>query len=373
MCKRGQSLAANQIIGLVLAILGFVIVIFLLASLDFQNYSADEACRLSVVSRATGEQTGLNQVSGLIPLQCTTEKICITNDGSECPQFFGEENVEEIRLSGSDVEKSNQISALLSESFYNCWYLMGEGKLDLFSGDPNSGKSLSGVFFGEVQDVFVTKDSVKPKCIICSRVALAEDLIEDRDGAILQGVDVQAYMANNRPAGSDFTYLQLLSGNPTISSVLSPNALIEQEKKEIQDPSQRQSVKVTDELAIIFSQIITDEGPTESAISSATNTGILTGGLFLSNPLGRRALTGRAGGWVGVIASWGTILVTSGVAGITTYSSVEQGQVVSAVHCGEFISSEEEARQGCSLVKFYDYNDIAGINGFCRGGIDGNP
>ena len=73
MKKRGE-LTTSQIVGLTLTIGGFaVVLIFVLVYLDVGKQVGKDACSLSVLTRATAN----TKVEGLVPLKCTTEKLCM--------------------------------------------------------------------------------------------------------------------------------------------------------------------------------------------------------------------------------------------------------------------------------------------------------
>ena len=67
-----------------------------------------------------------------IPLNCPTEKICLTS-GEDCPQFAGFKEIRKEKLPSDEEEAAQEISEEIAEAMYSCWLNMGEGKLDLFS------------------------------------------------------------------------------------------------------------------------------------------------------------------------------------------------------------------------------------------------
>ena len=76
--KRGE-LTSTQLAMIILAVVGFLIIGFALYKV-FNNDSLTnrDLCRLSIVSRAT--VPGIAQQA--VPLNCFTEKVCITVDKS---------------------------------------------------------------------------------------------------------------------------------------------------------------------------------------------------------------------------------------------------------------------------------------------------
>lgn len=179
--KRGE-MTSSQIITIVLAIAGFIVVLIFLAILFDDRGSGDrELCKFSVLTRATSP---IDSLQASIPLKCTTEKICISESGKKdaCDQFAGEENVKPVELKGSVDQKVRQIEETSANAMFDCWSMMGEGKLDVFPG-INRPKNELGVVLSVVGGVLSIPKEVKPACVICSRVALADDLFEkDEDG-----------------------------------------------------------------------------------------------------------------------------------------------------------------------------------------------
>ena len=84
MRKRGVEAYFLPII--LLAIVGFFIVLYFLTSFDLIGYSEDEVCKLSILSRATSPDAA----KGIVPIQCTTKKLCLTKDGDCRKNFAGE-------------------------------------------------------------------------------------------------------------------------------------------------------------------------------------------------------------------------------------------------------------------------------------------
>src|SRR3989344_4923299 len=128
MDKRGE-LTSTEITIWILAIVGFGIVLAALFLINLGGYSSEDICKLSVLSRGTAPAGG-----GYIPLKCVAEKICIREgfSGGCEDEFAGEKDVEYIRLSGSDGVKADKIEEITANAMYDCWTMMGEGKVDLF-------------------------------------------------------------------------------------------------------------------------------------------------------------------------------------------------------------------------------------------------
>jgi len=338
---RGQ-MSPQAIIGLVLAILAFVLAAYLLIELDFSGQSDEDICRLSVLTRATSPQAG----QSLIPLKCYTSKICLYTGGSDkCPQFAGEEKIAYVKVS-EGAAGARVIEEEFAKGLYGCWSMMGEGKLDLFSG---SGESLVASF---TINNFAESEK-KPTCVICSRVALSIQL--QKDSVTLGLVNVGEYMKTNGPSNSELTYLQLMS-DPGVRSF--PAAFdVDFQKKD--------KTKETSELGFIFMQILTKDDPSKIALTKGTSSFIASAATFFGFAPG-----GNLNPSVFATKAGLTVLAT-GVSSGVSYFNALHNQDISALQCGSF-TSQSDARKGCSIVKPIDYNNVGAINAFC-GRIEGNP
>ncbi|MFH1803238.1 MAG: hypothetical protein ABH864_07385 [archaeon] len=334
MQKRGE-LTSAQISTLILTIIGFVIaLIFLLVVLDTQNLSEREICRLSVLTRATAPDA----LERLAPLKCTTQKICLTK-GADCQQFAGEKNVRKVTVASSETIEKEAANAM-----YDCWKMMGEGKLDVFGGGVNTG-----IWSTIGASRLFQKKTV---CTICSRLAIAEDV----DQGIVKNVSISEYMETHQIPNSELTYLQAFTDQQIRSY---PREFRENLTSEKDNYDEKQN---TNEIAMIFMQIDTDETPLEAG----TDTGIKSAAfLFTStsavSPIGLVSLKAR-----GVLSIAGGA-AAGGIAAIQTWQSRE----TSAGYCGEFTSTEN-ARRGCSVVTPFNYQNAEAINDYCSY-IEGQP
>jgi hypothetical protein len=380
MGKRGE-LSSQQIVMIVLAIAGFVIVSLFLWGLyaGQDDLTEREICHLSVVQRATLPIATRNAV----PFQCTTEKICISENGKKdaCKeQYAGEENVRAVKLKGNSEERANIIERESANAMYDCWTMMGEGKLEPFTFGEEDDIS----WFENIRDI-VGLDGFdfevrKPQCVICSRVAIAQDVcpplhnsafltspgIEEIDFApdincdSLKLVDVNRYLAEEQVPGSGLTYLQTF----TDKSVSSYAGVDKVDKARIDTNLDR-----TNEMAYVFTQIKTDLTPTEAATSVVFGSFAVGGTAAVGTGVGRKAIgkVGSKGGVVGLLVTLAAVGGTAGFAAKTAYDS----QQISAAHCKGFEVDDEKARVGCSIVKGVEW-DTTTINSLCSGGIEGN-
>ena len=183
MNKKGD-LVSMQLILLILAIVGFAILLIFLYYTR-QGYDVDkEACHQSVIFRATAGST--KDILDL-PLKCKTAKVCFTTglSGAECNAFLGEKNVQTVRV--TDME---DLKGKIAGLIYDCWWMMGEGKVDVFS-----------------REFAATKTT--EKCVICSRFDF------DKNDENLQGknlIGLYQYLEQTKMLNSDETYLDFLNG-----------------------------------------------------------------------------------------------------------------------------------------------------------------
>jgi len=335
MNKKGE-MTSSQIAMLIIAIAGFIIVLFaLLVILDLRSLSEQELCRISILTRATSPES----LQRLAPLKCTTQKICLSPSGGEdCTknQFVGEkkDSIQKIKVTNEkDLEKA------VADSMLDCWKMTGEGKLDVFGG----GKDLGIWNWLGAKNLF-EKPSV---CLICSRLAVSK--IPEN---ILNKTDVTSYMETTLAPKSDQTYIQLLTDRQLRYFPRDFRNNLSEEKGKAGS---------TDEVAIIFMQISTPEvwdATKETGGRMATAVFVGTVGI---NPIGMFK--------VGNLLSLLTGVTTGTIAALQTWRSRE----IAAAYCGELTSIDKKsARNGCSVVMPVDYKDIQFINKYCSI-IEGNP
>ncbi len=332
------------VITIATAIIGFIIVLYFLIGLDFGQYSEEEICELSVLTRATTPASA----QGYVPLKCTTGKICLTN-GKDCDNFAGYKDINNIELPGNADDAARKIEEISAKAMYDCWNKKGgQGKLDLF-----------GTFWRELG---LDENSDKSTCVICSRVAISDDVGRE----VLEKVDVNNYMEKNNVPGKALTYLQVFTNQGTNAFV----RVTEQNKAELESKLEQRSdsgnelknleSKNNREMAFVFMQIKT-KGYDE-ALDNIEKTGIaVAGGAFMMPVIGKYLIN--------PIVIGGALIFGAGVA-YEAYENVKQSQIAAAGYCGEFESSEEKAVNGCSLVQAIPY-DKNYINKLC-GVVQGN-
>jgi hypothetical protein len=115
MNKKGE-ITTQQIVLIIVLIASFVVILFFLFRLNLGKTTDQETCYNSVVQRGSGV---LPKES--VPLNCETQYICITKDGS-CE-----------KMTSPTIEKvntKNEIYNILANQMADCWWMFGEGKLN---------------------------------------------------------------------------------------------------------------------------------------------------------------------------------------------------------------------------------------------------
>ncbi len=342
--RRKGDISAATVVGIVLTVVGFLIVLVFFGILKNGTdiSSQREICRLSVLTRATAP----NELQGSVPLKCTTEKICIS-EGGKCSQFAGEPDVQTVKLSGTVDEKKKAIEKASADAMLDCWSMMGEGKLDLFG---NFGKG-----FG-----------LKPAegtCVICSRIGIAEDV--DKEG-IANSVDLNSYLQENNVPGSSLSYMQTFLGDKSISAY---PKVSDDFNEQLSDKGNAGAVakgeKNRNEVAFVFMQI--KALPLKDVLKNLVGAGFAVAGATFVTPGG--SLARKA-----VFTPAGLVTVGAAVVGVVAYATYNtyEGRAAAAGYCGQFTTSDEKAKEGCSIVQAvpYNFNDI---NKLCASSIQGNP
>ena len=419
--KRGE-LTSTQLAMIILAVVGFLIIGFALYKV-FNNDSLTnrDLCRLSIISRAT--VPGITQQA--VPLNCFTEKICITvdksffsaaaifgNKKSDCKQFAGEENVRTVEVSlkglGNQEKAKETIQREVANSMYDCWLMTGQGKMDIFKGTPQ-GSVIDKAFKFGIEWVDLKVPEVKPTCIVCSRVAFSDALISHPENKSLKGIDYNKFMSREKVPGSALTYFQAFTdesvgsgygvieqsenklapyiikkeplGNDDFEAV--KKILIEQAKTpgekgkigelksgQVQEILNQMKTKPTNQIAIVFAQIkVSGVNEKDQFWNTLQNGAILSGTVGLSGP-------GKVLSILGFTPLTKFLTYVIGVGGVSTYLAFEaeatthSNQALASVVCDKFQSTQKD-QKGCSLVKLVNW-DVNTVNSLCTGGIEGN-
>lgn len=353
MKKKGE-LTSFFVITSLLALIGFLILIWFVVRVGIPDDAETQACHLSVITRATAYESA----SQFVPLHCTTQKICLKDGKGTCDISFAGDRVREIKVDKRDdnignLEATRTVEATLTEEMYSCWKMMGEGKLDLFQ----SLKQKAGL------------ESVKSTCVICSRVAL--DVANERRQSILDQVDLPAYLKSHKVPSGDVTYLQAFTDQSVQSySRISEDVLARDfDEREFLELQPKNS-----EYAIVFMQI--KPVSFSDALKNVGSAATVAGGAFVLTPIPFKKILTRAAGR-GLLTLPGLIVAGVGAGAGTAYvwSNTDQSKQAAAGYCGEVSvpgggsvksnSAGADASKGCSVVQVVPY-DASAINKICN-------
>lgn len=337
--KRGE-ISSGFLISVILGIIAFGLAVYLIMrAFSGGDVLIDDVCKFSVLTRATNPVSDLSSAFQT-PIKCSTKKYCITNGKKgDCSQFAGEKELSLIKFPNDDGEAAKVVEKVNADQMYACWKMMGEGKLDLLR--P------AGAF-----------SSAAPSCFICSRVGFGSDLATKGE-QVFGKVDLNGYLVNNKPEGSDKSYLEIFSGRKAI-----PQEIKNELSGEITDKE-----KKVDEVAYIFAQVNVDE-PLDKLENVALGSSLIVFGGTQIPVLGAAA-KGVLTTLPGAIATLGTIGLASGLA----WANTENNAAFSASYCGDFTTGVKEGggRRGCSIVTAVNYDNSDKINTICSGGLLGSP
>ena len=338
MDKKGE-LTSTQIVSITIGILALITMLFALTLIKFGEYTDEELCKLSVLGRAHAADS----IQGSLPLKCSTKKICLTRGKGDCSENFAGEEIEKIKLSADDTKAARLIEEVSAREMYNCWSMMGEGKIDLF-GKYATSRGL------EVTD---------STCLICSRVAIDKGISED----VIKKVDIHRYMKEELVPQSKLTYIQTFT-----DKVFGAYPSVDRAAYENEANSLREGDSLSGngrEIALLFMQI-----KATKASEVLSNLGkdvflIAAGGYFVN--LGAKGVAGVLVGKAIRFILLPVAIGTAPAAALNAYS----GQITATGYCGEFSTNDEKAKEGCSIVQAMPY-DANRINNFCKS-IEGNP
>jgi hypothetical protein len=183
--KKGRKgeLTSQQIVTLVILITGFIIILFFFYALNLKSGVDKESCRNSVILRGT-------TVGESVQLRCKTQDVCLSM-GGKCTG------------AGKDVvtigiENKEGLKEELSNLMYDCWYQMGEGKVDYLPAG-----------FG----------SERNYCAICNRIYTDDNLKKNPEIATLSVKEFYTYLAERRAPGKDVSMLYYLHGATSLDEI----------------------------------------------------------------------------------------------------------------------------------------------------------
>ena len=336
------ELTLGTIVAILLAIIGFAIVLSFFFIINWGDEVDRTTCHQSVIYRGTLPTLG--DVKAYVPLKCKTGKYCVSSKKSgECEELKNAEDVSVVKVSDKE-----EIERFIARDILECWKMMGEGKVSIFSDWLNEKFGIGSTY---------------PSCVICSRIAFDKENLES-SGIKLDEVNVREYMLTHTAPGKEVSYAKYLAGE---NGKVSAGALGDVELRELlevdgelvfdEENLDEDSEEVIDnpEVAVMFMQISAPSG-SDVFKNTLSVMGVGLGAAFFTSPkLVSKAVFSQAGVAVGVLA---------GVGLIAQQLNVEGNRAVTAGYC-DVVSVGEEARQGCSVVVSTDY-DASSISQYCK-------
>ncbi|MGV8152378.1 MAG: hypothetical protein ACP5OG_04805 [Candidatus Nanoarchaeia archaeon] len=160
--NKNAELTSTQIVLLLVLVLGFAICLYFIINYFWTPEIDKQACHESAVLKATIPDINGEKAIPL-PLNCETEKICITQNlilNGDCSEEFANEKYSTVRITSNKDKQDNEINAIIAEKVKDCWWMMGEGKLQIHS---------------RYLDFKIGK-----VCNICTRIAFSEELKKEK-------------------------------------------------------------------------------------------------------------------------------------------------------------------------------------------------
>lgn len=181
------ELTTEQIVIIILLIAAFAIILYIYWQFNWKGMLNKETCHNSVILKASSPTFQGRKILD-VPLRCQTEKICITTSSNgKCSDFGEDKDVrKEVIKSEEDVRK------VIDQALYDCWWEMGEGKVDIFSRE----------FSGKGYTV---------RCVECSTIAF-DDKIKNNSNYKDKGISGLYKSLYEKIPGSSIRYVDFLAG-----------------------------------------------------------------------------------------------------------------------------------------------------------------
>jgi len=370
--NKKADLPSGFTVMIIILVIGFGILLFFLVRFLWQERIDREVCHQSVIFRATA--SGISEmVEDYIPLKCKTAKYCITTggflgigggkcdktykeNGEEKPEAFkGESGITKVKVK-SEAKGIKDIERTFAKEIIDCWSMMGEGKVNLFTQYMAKKFGIGGVV---------------SSCVICSRIAFDEKNLKDAK-IDLTKIDVQSYMRDYKAPDKEVSYLQYLAGEGGKISItdslklkgkeIPKVSIIEKKVKEgekinITEEKLPEGKQERKEYAVVFMQIIAPKNLEVLKNTGYAALGTVGGvGVVSSTAI---FMLGKA-----AVAAW-KVLLPIGVlfVGYQQINVLYQRYYVTAGYCEDVMIGKEKYN-GCSVVRVVDY-DVAELAKYC--------
>lgn len=177
--KDKRGIEAEVLIGIIVIIISFVIIVLFFTFFQHKEFLDKEACRDSVVLRSLPI---IGQGQSFAPLNCKTQQIVIEN---------------------KKYKTDEEIKARIANEMYDCWWMMGEGKLTPFKSLKDEVVSGEGWGFKRISSA----------CAICSVVSFDETLKSKNSQ-----LDIEDYLFNTNVPTKTITYMQYFTQDQDINT-----------------------------------------------------------------------------------------------------------------------------------------------------------
>jgi len=338
--KRG-AIEMEYIIVAIVLIIAFIGLTYVLIRANIQGLGPDVACKLSILAKATAPGLLVVDPKASIPIECVTKKICL---GGKCKDNFdGEKDVVKVDLKNNPEKDLPVIEKTVADAFYNCWNDMGRGKLDLFG----------------------SSEDAKPRCIVCSRIALEKNL----DFNITERINVNKYMKNHNPGDSKLNYLESMGLQSEKTLNFDSTGAVRFGRVDGSD-------RKTSEVAVVFMQVSAESGGKRTL----EYTGVAALGAYALNKVGRSPaglpLVGRSYARMvyiplkKVVSNVAKSPITIAISiGLTANAEINAwaDRILVAGYCGTYENTliGGKGSEGCSLLQIVPYDKYS-INSMCN-------
>jgi hypothetical protein len=295
MNKRGE-LTSKQLITIIILIISFAIIIIFFVSLNLRQTVDKEACRNSVILRGS-----LPLGADTVQLKCKTQNVCLSM-GEDC-------DVTRKDLITIDVENENELTKEMVNLLWDCWWMMGEGKVDYMS--AGLGRS-------------------EPYCSICSKVYFDEKIQEkyNESGGIPYSL-IYNYMQRNKVPEREESFLFSIYKVNSMDSIRQ-DLLVDSGYDIYQyklDPEKEQVVTTA----------IVKEGWAEGLISGVATSAVIIGSVALSPmTLGTSLVAGSLA--VGTAVGFTVEALDDDTSYLTPQYLEFNGDALKALDCKEYVS-----------------------------------
>lgn len=181
-------------LAVIIIVVSFLVILFFYWQYNWKGGIDKQTCHQSVVLKASMPNV-LDRPVAILPLRCKTNKICITDKlfGTNCEGFKGEKATT-IRVSTDEKKQLEDIKDIIANSLYDCWSMMGEGKLDIFAREFAAKKYSS-------------------RCVICARIDFDKELKEKLDEKYPNGIPgISEYLDTKPIPNKNMNYSEFLIG-----------------------------------------------------------------------------------------------------------------------------------------------------------------